>query len=51
MRYIKFRYRDEYTHGHWNEQECIVENLAECYKLYGLTYCEHEILENREVKE
>lgn len=50
MVHIKFKYRDEYSHGKWNEQECTVRSVDECKQLYGLAECEHEILEVTEVK-
>ena len=49
MLHIKFRYRDEYSNGNWNDQECIVRSLKECIELYGLNDCEYEILEIKEV--
>lgn len=50
MVHVKFKYRDEYSHGKWNEQECVVSSVEECKKIYGLKYCEHEILEVKEVE-
>lgn len=49
MLHIKFKYRDEYSNGNWNEQECIVRSLKECKELYGLDYCEYQIIEIKEV--
>lgn len=49
MLHIRFRYRDEYSNGKWNEQECIVRSLKECKELYGLDYCEYQIIEIKEV--
>lgn len=49
MLHIRFRYKDEYSNGNWNEQECIVRSLKECKELYGLDYCEYEIIEIKEV--
>lgn len=49
MLHIKFRYRDEYSNGNWNEQECIVSSVKECKELYGLDYCEYQIIEIKEV--
>lgn len=47
---IRFRYRDEYTHGKWNEQECIVSSVDECKRIYGLGVdCEYEIIAIEEV--
>jgi hypothetical protein len=42
---IKFEYRDEYTNGKWNEQECVVSSVAECKRIYGLGVdCEYRIV-------
>lgn len=48
MRYIKFKYRDEYTRGEWNTQECKMESLSDCINIYGLDSddVEYKILEN-----
>ena len=50
MVHVKFKYRDEWSRGGWNEQECTVSSVEECRKIYGLDTCEHEILEVKEVK-
>lgn len=50
MLHIKFRYRDEYSNGEWNEQECIVRSVKECKEIYGLDYCEYQIIEIKEMK-
>ena len=50
MLHIKFRYRDEYSYPNWNEQECIVRSLKECKEIYGLDYCEYQIISIEEVK-
>ena len=53
---IKFRYKDNLSRKHdneWRNQECIVEDLATCKKIYGLDEdpsCEYEILSINEVK-
>ena len=45
MKHITFKYRDRYTNGKWNTQECWVESVAECIEIYGLgTDCEYEIV-------
>lgn len=44
MKKIKFQYRDEYSHGKWREQECVVRSVEECIKIYGLNECEYEII-------
>ena len=50
MVHVKFKYRDEYCRdGRWNEQECTVGSVEECKKIYGLDYCEYEIVEVKEV--
>lgn len=42
---VKFKYRDVYCYQNWNEQECIVESVEECIKIYGLGIdCEYEII-------
>ena len=42
---IKFEYKDEYTNGSWNKQECVVSSVEECKKIYGLGIdCEYRIL-------
>ena len=47
---VKFQYRDAWTNGEWREQECVVRNVAECMKIYGLGIdCEYKILEVEEV--
>ena len=47
--YIKFRYRDAYSNGKWNEQECEVSSIKECKEIYGLGIdCEYQILEVKE---
>lgn len=47
---IKFRYKDDYTHGEWREQECVVRSVQECKELYGLGIdCEYEIISIEEI--
>lgn len=52
MKYIRFRFKDEFTNGNWSEQECCVPSVQECIQLYGLGIdeCEYEILEIKEVR-
>lgn len=51
MLHIKFRYKDQFTNGQWQEQECICNSIQECKDFYGLDYdCEYEILSVEEVK-
>lgn len=47
---IKFRYKDRYTGGNWNEQTCYTSSIEECIKFYGLGIdCEYEIISVKEV--
>ena len=47
---VKFEYRDAYTNGGWNKQECVVRDVAECIKIYGLGVdCEYRIIEVEEI--
>lgn len=47
---VKFKYRDDYTHGEWREQECQVSSLEECIRIYGLGEdCEYEIISVEEI--
>ena len=47
---IKFEYKDRYTNGKWNKQECIVSSVKECKRIYGLGVdCEYRILSVEEV--
>lgn len=42
---VTFKYRDKYCAPNWNTQSCIVRNVQECIKLYGLGVdCEYEII-------
>ena len=51
MVHIKFKYKDEFSHGKWSEQECTVSSLKECIKIYGLGIdCEYQILSVEEIK-
>lgn len=51
MLHIKFKYRDEMSNWEWREQECTVESVVECKKLYGLGVdCEYQIISVEEVK-
>lgn len=36
MKHIVFEYKDAYSHGKWNRQECYVSSLSEAIKIYGL---------------
>lgn len=45
MVHIVFEYKDKYTNGNWNRQECIVSSLNECKELYGLGVdCDYKII-------
>jgi hypothetical protein len=42
---VKFEYRDDYSNGKWNEQECVVSSIEECKRIYGLGVdCEYRII-------
>lgn len=48
---IKFKYKDAYTRGDWNIQECIIPSIEECKRIYGLDEdCEYEIIDIEEIK-
>ena len=48
--HIVFEYRDEYTDGNWNRQECYVSSVKECKELYGLGVdCEYRIISVKEI--
>ena len=43
---ITFKYKDKYTSGNWNTQNCIVSSVDECKKIYGLGVdCKYKILD------
>lgn len=45
MLHIIFKYKDAYTNGNWNIQECCVSSVEECKRIYGLGVdCEYEII-------
>lgn len=47
---IKFRYKDCYSNGNWNEQECVVSSVGKCIELYGLGVdCDYQILSVEEI--
>jgi hypothetical protein len=42
---ITFEYRDAWSNGRWNRQQCIMESVEECKKIYGLGVdCEYRIV-------
>lgn len=49
MIYVKFEYKDAYSHGKWRKQSCTAESMREVIDWYGLGKdCEYRILECRE---
>lgn len=51
MLHITFEYRDAWTGGKWNRQECTVSSVQECKKIYGLGIdCEYRIIKVEEMK-
>lgn len=47
---VTFEYMDAYTNGEWSRQECIVRDVAECKKIYGLGIdCEYRIISVEEI--
>lgn len=47
---IVFEYRDRYTNGNWNRQECVVSSVKECEEFYGLGIdCDYRIISIEEV--
>ena len=41
---VKFQYRDDYSRGEWRQQECVVNSVEECKKLYRLGIALRRIL-------
>lgn len=42
---IVFRYRDAWSDGKWNEQECVMKSVRGCIEWYGLGVdCEYKIV-------
>lgn len=47
---IEFEYKDLYTNGKWNKQECVVDSVKECKEIYGLGIdCEYRITKIEEL--
>ena len=47
---VVFKYRDDYSRGNWNTQQCVVSSVEECKKIYGLGIdCEYKIISVKEV--
>lgn len=50
MKRITFRYADAMSNWQWRTQQCIMESVDECIKIYGLGVdCDYEILSVEEV--
>lgn len=48
---VTFEYKDRFTGGEWNKQECRVSSVDECKRIYGLGVdCDYRILGVREEK-
>lgn len=42
---VVFEYKDAYSRGQWNRQECVVDSVEECKRIYGLGVdCEYRII-------
>lgn len=51
MLHIVFEYKDKYTNGKWNRQECYVSSLQKCIELYGLGVdCDYRIISITEME-
>lgn len=47
---ITFEYMDDWSHGEWREQTCVVSSVERCKEIYGLgTDCEYRIISVEEV--
>ena len=47
---IKFEYKDRYTRGQWNSQQCLLRSVEECKRIYGLGIdCEYRIISVKKV--
>ena len=45
MKKITFRYADAMSNWQWRTQQCVVESVEECIKIYGLGIdCDYKIL-------
>ena len=50
MLHIVFEYKDRYTNGKWNQQECTASSVKECKEFHGLGVdCEYRIISVKEV--
>lgn len=42
---VKFEYKDAMSNWEWKRQECVVNSVEECKKIYGLGIdCDYRIL-------
>lgn len=49
---VKFQYRDSLSNYEWRNQECCVESVEQCKKIYGLDTdpdCEYQIVSVEEI--
>ena len=47
---ITFEYMDDWSHGEWREQTCIMSSVERCKEIYGLGVdCEYRIISVEEV--
>lgn len=48
---VTFRYIDRLSRGQWKKQHCIVEDVDECIRIYGLDEDDvsYEIIEVNEI--
>lgn len=50
MLHITFEYMDNFSNGEWNRQECIMNSVQECKRIYGLGVdCDYRIISIEEV--
>lgn len=47
---VTFEYRDELSKGEWRTQQCTVESVDECKKIYGLDGTDPSLEEYRIIK-
>lgn len=48
---IKFKYADAWSNWEWRNQVCIVSNIEECKKIYGLGKdCDYKIISVEEIE-
>lgn len=51
MLHIVFEYRDAWSDGKWNRQECYMSSVRKCIEIYGLGVdCEYRIISVEEVE-